>query len=87
MIDFEKLKKEYEEVSYKLSSQEILADRNKYQQLVKRFSFLERIINLLKKKENYLKEEKHLKEVISNPKESQEVKELAQEELKELDKS
>jgi peptide chain release factor 1 len=86
MIDFAKLKKEYEEISCKLSSQEILTDRIKYQQLVKRFSFLEKIINFLKKKEDYLKEEKHLKEVISDPKETQEVKELAKQELEELNK-
>ncbi|HIE35997.1 MAG TPA: peptide chain release factor 1 [Candidatus Omnitrophica bacterium] len=86
MIDFEKLKKEYEDISHKLSSPEVLVDRAQYQQLVKRFSFLEKIINLLKKKQDYLKEEKHLKEVISNPQESQEVKELAEQELEELDK-
>jgi peptide chain release factor 1 len=86
MIDFEKLKKEYEDISHKLSSPEVLADRAQYQQLVKRFSFLEKIINLLKKKQDYLKEEKHLKEVISDSQESQEVKELAEQELEELDK-
>lgn len=86
MINFQKLKEEYEELSKELSSQKVLKDREKYAQFARRFSYLEKIINLIKKKENFLKEKEHLVHIISDSSESQEMKNLAQEELRQLEK-
>jgi peptide chain release factor 1 len=85
MIDFEKLKEEYRKVSCQLSSEELLQDREKYKELCRNFSFLERIMNLLKKRDNYLKEKEHLKQILSNPKEEEDIKNLAKEELSSLE--
>lgn len=86
MINFQKLKEEYEKLSKELSSQKVLKDREKYAQFARRFSYLEKIINLIKKKENFLKEKEHLVHIISDSSESQEMKNLAQEELRQLEK-
>ena len=56
MINSEKLKKEYAEISGQLSSEDVLRDRKKYAQLAKRFSHLEKIIKLFDRRDNYLKE-------------------------------
>ncbi len=84
MINFQKLQAEYAELSQRLSSPEVINDRDNYAKLAKRFSYLEKIINLFKAKENYLKEEEHLKEIVSDSKESPEMRSLAQEELRQL---
>ena len=86
MINIKKLKEEYESISGELSSQEVLKDREKYQKLTKRFSFLEKVIKLLEKKESYLKEKEHLESMLSDSKEDEQVKRLAQEEFDTLDK-
>jgi len=84
MINFEKLKKEYEEISRELSLPGALGNREKYAELAKRFSYLEKIIKLSDKREEFLKEKKHLKEIIANSKEEEAVRNLAQEELNQL---
>jgi len=77
------LKKEYKDLSQKLSNPKILSDKGEYQKLSKKFSLLQRIIE---KKEN-------LKKIGENIKESQEIVEtekdqelvnLAKEEIKKL---
>ncbi len=84
MINAEKLKEEYVEISQQLSSGSVLKDREKYAQLAKRFSYLEKIIKLLDRRDNYLKEKEHLTNVVSDTGEDQEMKNLAQEELDKL---
>lgn len=84
MINSEKLKAEYAEISVQLSSGDVLKNREKYAKLAKRFSYLEKVIKLFDKRDNYLKEKKHLASVISDVGEDQEMKNLAQEELEAL---
>jgi len=84
MINSEKLKEEYAGISQQLSSENVLRDREKYAQLAKRFSYLEKIIKLLDRRDDYLKEKEHLTGVISDTGEDQEMKNLAQEELDKL---
>ena len=84
MINSEKLKEEYAAISQQLSSQDVLGDREKYARLAKRFSYLEKIIKLLDRRDNYLKQKEHLTSVVSDPGEDQEMKNLAQEELDSL---
>lgn len=86
IINFKKLKEEYESISLKLSSQELLKKREKYAQLAKRFAYLEKIIKMLDVKDNYLEEKKHFENVISDPNEDQDMKTLAEQELKQLTK-
>jgi peptide chain release factor 1 len=81
MIDYSKLKEEYAKISEQLAQDDILKNREKYQQLTRRFSFLEKIANLLKSRDEYLKEKAHLEVVFANPKETEEFKTLAREEL------
>ena len=84
MINSEKLKEEYTEISQQLSSKAVFEDRKKYTQLAKRFSYLEKIIKLLDRRDNYLKQKEHLTSVVSDTGEDQEMKDLAQEELDKL---
>ena len=84
MINSEKLKEEYTEISQQLSSKAVFEDRKKYTQLAKRFSYLEKIIKLFDIRDNYLKEKEHLTSVVSDGREDQEMKNLAQEELESL---
>lgn len=86
MIDFNynKLKEEFEQLSAQLSSENAFTDKNTYAVLSKRFSFLEKIINLCRQRDDYFKERTHLEAVVADIREEEEVKVLAQEELKEL---
>ena len=81
MINYNKLKEEHETLSGQLSSQDIIKDREKYQELSRRFSFLAKIVALLKTRDDYLKELIALEEVMGNPKEEEDVKSLARDEL------
>ena len=84
MIKFDKLKEEYAQISQQLSSSDVVKDRAKYTKLAKRYSYLEKVVKLLQRKEEYLKEKEHLEDVISDLREEQEMKNLAQEELDKL---
>ncbi|MCM8787059.1 MAG: peptide chain release factor 1 [Candidatus Omnitrophica bacterium] len=86
MIDYNKIKQEYKELSQKLSLDTTIKDRENYQQLAKRFSFLEKIINLINNLENLQNEKKQLESVINNSGEEEEFKNLAKEEVVNLDK-
>ena len=85
MINYEKIKQEYKEISQQLSDENILKDRGKYAQLAKRFAYMEKICNFLQTREEYFKEKGHLMEIISDSKEDPEMKSLAQEELVRLE--
>jgi len=86
MINVEKLRQEYQQLSQQLSDQAVINDRQRYKELAKRFSYLEKIIKLLQTKENYAKEKLHLEGILSDTKEPPEMKQLAEEEIKELAK-
>jgi len=85
MINLDKLRQEHQNISSELSLAQTLKDRDRYQQLAKRFSFLEKILNLDKTREDCLKEKEHLSQIISSPKEEEEIKKMAKEELPLLD--
>ena len=85
MINFDKLKEEYKKISQQLSSQEIINNREKYALLAKKFAYLEKILKLLRAREDCLKEKKHLGEIVTNIKEEQAMRDLAQEELNQLE--
>lgn len=85
MINFNKLREERESISHQLSQEDVFKDKEKYQQLAKRFSFLEKILVMAKTLEDYAQEKKHLEEALANPKEAQEFKMLAREELEKLE--
>ncbi|UCC94303.1 MAG: peptide chain release factor 1 [Candidatus Omnitrophota bacterium] len=85
MINFEKLKEEYKQISQELSSEDVFKDRERYAQLSRRFSFLEKILNLVEARNNYLKEKQHFQEVLSDSQEEEEFKNLALEELGKLE--
>lgn len=84
MLESKKLKEEYAQISQQLSSKVVLNDREKYAKLAKRFSHLEKIIKLLDKRDEYLKEQEHAMSVISDLSEDQEMRNLAGEELNRL---
>ena len=84
MINSEKFKEEYAEISQQLSSGDVLKNIEKYTQLTKRFSYLEKIIKILDKRDNYFKEKEHLVSLVSDISEDQEMRNLAQEELEKL---
>ncbi|MDP2924220.1 MAG: peptide chain release factor 1 [Candidatus Omnitrophota bacterium] len=85
MINVDKLKEEHRKISEELSSPDVTKDRERYQQLAKRFSFLEKVLNLEKLRTDCLKEKEHLEAVFSNPKEAEEFRGLAKEELGKLE--
>ena len=71
MINFDKLREEYQDISKELSQEGSFKNRERFTQLSKRLSFLERILNLVKERQNYLKERKHLQEVIDDANEEE----------------
>jgi len=85
MINLDKLREEHEKISAELSLPETVRDRERYQQLSRRFSFLEKTLNLDKMRLGYIEEKGHLEKVISNPKEEDEFKKIAKEELSGLE--
>lgn len=86
MINPEKLKKEYDKIAQQLACEDILKNRDKYARLAKRFSYLEKIIKLLDSRDKCLKEKEHLGDIISDTKEERQMRDLAQEELLEVEK-
>ncbi|UCD15723.1 MAG: peptide chain release factor 1 [Candidatus Omnitrophota bacterium] len=87
MINIKKLKKEYQDLSVQLSSAQVLRNREKYQQLAKRFSFLEKLLALVERKEQYSQAKKHLAKIVSDPQEEEDVKSLAKEELGQIEEN
>lgn len=85
MLNLDKLRQEHQNISSELSLPETVKDRERYQQLARRFSFLDKILNLDKTRVSCLKEKEHLSHIISNPKEDEEIKKMAKDELPALD--
>ncbi|MFA5272239.1 MAG: peptide chain release factor 1 [Candidatus Omnitrophota bacterium] len=81
MINLDKLREEHQKISAELSLAETVRDRERYEQLSRRFSFLEKILNLDKLRIGYIEEKGHLENVISNPKEEDEFRKIARDEL------
>ena len=85
MINYDKLRKEHKELSQELSSQDIYSDRERYQKVSKRFSFLEKLVNILNEKDTLTKEKVNLQKVAADSSEEKEVVDLAKEELSEIE--
>jgi peptide chain release factor 1 len=85
MINLDKLREEHQKISAELSLPETVRDRERYQQLSRRFSFIDKILNLDKARLGFIEEKGHLESVISNPKEEDEFKKIAKEELVKLE--
>jgi peptide chain release factor 1 len=81
VININKLLEEHQKISEELSQPDSVKDKERYQQLTRRFSFLGKIISLHKTLTSQIKEKEHLQAIISNPKEDDELKKLAREEL------
>ncbi len=81
MIDYSKLKKEYEVISEELSSPDVYNDRQRYQNLTRRFSFLEKLIKKIELYEKAQQDKKQLEGMINNPQEEEDMQRLAKEEL------
>jgi peptide chain release factor 1 len=85
MLNFDKLKEEHHRISQELALPDVIKDREKYQQLTRRFSFLEKIINLENLRLENIQEKKHLEELAADPKEDEAIRKLAKEELIQLE--
>jgi peptide chain release factor 1 len=83
MIDYSKIIAEHQQISDALSAPDVLSDQKRYQRFSKRFSFLEKIILLIRKYENLSREVNHLKDVVADSNEEADFKSMAKEELKE----
>ena len=81
MINIDILRKEYKELEKELAQQEVLSDKRRYAQLAQRFSYLEGIIKLADAFSKLSEEENHLKAVIADVKEAEDVRQMAKEEL------
>ncbi len=84
MINFDKLKQEYDALAKKLSAQDAVKNRQEYTSVAKRYAYLEKVLKLCEVREKYLKEEKHLTAIAADSTESEEMQSLAQSELKEI---
>ena len=80
-----KIETEHKEIATQLASQEVLADKEKYQRLAKRFSFLEDVIKLIKEYRNLLKQRDDLQHMLANRDEGKELREMAQQELPQVE--
>ena len=81
MVDLTRLEEEYNALSHKLSSPEVFNDNKQYQIIAKRFSFLEKIMSLSKKREALLSEKENFEKVLASPDEDIDVKEFARAEI------
>lgn len=81
MINFDALKIEHKKLSERLSEPDIYNNREQYQKIARRFSFLEKVIERIQERDRLIEERAHLNIVISSPEEEEEMKSLAREEL------
>jgi len=79
--EFEKIEREFKDISLKLTLKEVLSNREEYQRLAKRFSFLEGLVKLIKEYKDLVKQRKDLKDILQEKKEDGEFLSLAREEL------
>jgi peptide chain release factor 1 len=84
MINYTKLKDEFQVVSGQISDPAVINDRLKYQEVSKRYAFLGKVVGLINQLEGARQEDGHLNQMLTDPKESQEMKSMAREELKEM---
>ena len=85
MESHEELKKEYEDLSKKLSDPELSLNREKYGKTSKRFSYLQNIIGKTERKELIEKNIKENEEILKNETD-EEMKTLAREDLEKIKK-
>ncbi|MDD3296680.1 MAG: peptide chain release factor 1 [Candidatus Omnitrophica bacterium] len=85
MLNLSKFKQEYQELSRKLSGSEATKDRDSYAKLAKRFSYLEKVIALDDARAALRQEVEHLKAIVADSSESQDMKDLAREEIPKLE--
>ena len=81
MFNLTKIEAEYKTLSLELSSPGFFKDKDRYQTVARRFSFLEKVISLVKERETLLKEKEELEKILASVDEDREVKTLAQEEI------
>jgi peptide chain release factor 1 len=87
MLNYDKLKQEHSRLADELALPDIYNDRERYQSVARRFSFLEKVIARVKEREKAAQEKVHLEEMITDACEEQEMKELARLELPRLEEA
>ena len=80
----EGIEEKYEELSRLISDPEIISDQSKWQKLVKEHAELEEIVVVIREYNKVLEEKSNTKELL-NQDDDEEIKILAEQELKELD--
>ena len=83
--EFEKIEREFKDISLKLTLKEVLSNREEYQRLAKRFSFLEGLVKLIKEYKDLVKQRKDLKDILQEKKEDKDFLNLAEEELAKIE--
>ena len=85
MVNYDRLKQEHKKLSEELSSEGIYNDKERYQAVAKRFSFLDKVVSKIRALDEAKGEKKHLIAVVDDPDEDKEVKALAKDELLEVE--
>jgi len=86
MLDkLEKIEAEYKEISAKLATAEVLADRQEYRKFAKRFSSLESLVKIIQKYRKFLTQKEETSSIIQSGQESSELIDLAREDLEKID--
>ncbi len=85
-VDFEKLKREFQEIEDSLSQPDTLKNRNRYKKLAQRYAYLKDLIELISQQKKYSREKEELKEMLEEENQKGQMKELAQSELEDIDK-
>ena len=81
MINYSKLKKEYDELAEKLAVADVYNNRQNYQIITRRFSLLGKLIGKIKEQHKAQQSANDLMVVINNSSEDEEIKQIANEEL------
>ena len=85
MLDnLEKIESEYKELEKQLASQQVFSDKGKYQQLAKRFGFLEKLVALIQGYKKLISQKKELEHIIREEQDSEDFIELAKEDLEKI---
>jgi len=84
-MDFNEIEKEYFSLQEKLSNPELVLDNKKYAEISKRFSLLQKAIERINDLKKVQKEIKDNQEILKKEKDK-EIKDLAEEEIKKLEK-
>ncbi len=80
----EKIEAEYKEISGKLATAEVLADRQEYRKLAKRFSSLESLVKIIRKYKKFLTQKEETFSIIQSGGENSELVDLAKEDLEKI---